>query len=135
MVFPTLVLFQQRLLDRMAYAFHWYPAFNQRLSCSVSPHSAPAVLYRCPCPSPMDAQRLSLLRRFLRWLSSTSGCLIEWLMPFASVLHSTDGHRAVLHCFLPWQCLVDTSVLVWWMHSVFRSLGVSYTGFLPPAVT
>ena len=132
--FPTLVLFHQRLLDRMAYALHWCPAFNQWSPCSVSPHSAPAVLYRCPCPSPVDAQRLLLLRRFLRWLSSTSGCLIEWLMPFASVLHSTDGHRAVLHCFLPWQCLVDTSVLVWWMHSVFRSLGVSYAGSPPSAI-
>ena len=122
------------LIERlMLFASH--PTFNQWSPCSASLLSALAVLYRCPCPSPMDVQRLSLLRRFLRWLSSTSGCLIEWLMPFASVLHSTDGHRAVLHCFLPWQCLVDTSVLVWWMHSVFRSLGVSYTGFLPPPVT
>ena len=46
------------VLDRMAYALHWCPAFNQWSPCSVSPHSAPAVLYRCPCPSPVDAQRL-----------------------------------------------------------------------------
>ena len=33
--FPTLVLFHQRLLDRMAYALHWCPAFNQWSPCSV----------------------------------------------------------------------------------------------------
>ena len=133
MTFPAQALFHQRLLDRMAYAFHWYPAFNQRLSCSVSPHSAPAVLYRCPCPSPVDAQRLSLLGSFLHRLSSTSGYLIEWLMPFTGIRHSTNGYRAVFHCILAWQCRIDTRTLARWMYNVFCIYGAPRGSFLPLA--
>ena len=82
--FPTLALFYQRLLNRMTYALRWYPIFNQWSPYSVSLHSNPAGSYRRPYPSPVDAQRLSRLRRFLRRLSSSSGCLIERLMLFAS---------------------------------------------------
>ena len=61
--FPTLALLHQRLLDRMPYTLHWYPAFNQWSTCSVSPHSVPAVSCRRLCSSPVDAQRLSRLWR------------------------------------------------------------------------
>ena len=37
-----------------------------------------------PYPRLADAQRLSLLRRFLRKRASVICCLSEWLMPFAS---------------------------------------------------
>ena len=56
--FPTLVLFHQRLLDRMAYALHWCPAFNQWSPCSVSLLSALAVSCRRPYSGSVDAQRL-----------------------------------------------------------------------------
>ena len=133
--FPTLVLFHQRLLDRMAYAFRKCPPFNQWSPYSVSPHSDQAVSCRRLCSGPVDAQRLSLLGSILHRLSSTSGCLIEWLIPFASVLHSTDGHRAVLHCFLLRQCRVDTCALARWTHSVFCASGIPCVGALPLAVT
>ena len=82
--FPTLALFHQRLLNRMAYAFRKCPTFNRWSPCSASLLSALAVSCRHQCPSLVDAQRLSLLGSFLHRLSSTSGYLIEWLMPFAS---------------------------------------------------
>ena len=94
---------------------------NQWSPCSVSPHSDPAVLYRCPCPSPMDAQRLSRLRRFLRWLSSISDCWIEWFTPFAGIRYSTNGHRTVFYRILPRQSRVDAHALARWMHSAFRA--------------
>ena len=82
--FPTLALFHQRLLNRMAYAFRKCPTFNRWSPCSASLLSALAVSCRHQCPSLVDAQRLSRLRCSLRWLSSGSGCLIERLMLFAS---------------------------------------------------
>ncbi len=103
----------------MVYTLRWYPVFNQWSPCSVSLHSDQAVSCRRPCSGPVDAQRLSRLRRFLRWCSSINGYLIEWLMPFTGVRHSTNGHRAVFHCFLPWQCRVDAHTLVRWTHSAF----------------
>ena len=118
----------------MVYTLRWYPVFNQWSPCSVSLHSDQAVSCRRPCSGPVDAQRLSRLRRFLRRLSSISGCWIEWLMPFAGIRHSTNGHRAVFHRILPRQSRVDAYALARWTHNVFCSLGVSYTGFLPPAV-
>ena len=133
MAFPTLAFFHQRLPDRMPYALRKYPVFNQWSPCSVSLHSAPAESCRRLCSGPVDAQRLSLLGSFLHRLSSTSGCLIEWLIPFASVLHSTDGHRAVLHCFLPWQCRIDTRTLARWMYNVFCIYGAPRGSFLPLA--
>ena len=60
---PTQALFQQWLLDRMAYALRWYPAFNQWSLCSVSPHSVPAGSCRRPYSGSVDAQRLSRLWR------------------------------------------------------------------------
>ena len=44
--FPTLAIFHQRLLDRMAYAFRKCPTFNRWSPCSVSLHSALAVSCR-----------------------------------------------------------------------------------------
>ena len=61
--FSTQALFYQRLLNRMTYALRWYPVFNQGSPYSVSLHSNPAGSYRCPYPSPVDAQRLSRLWR------------------------------------------------------------------------
>ena len=106
-----MVLCQQRLLDRTAYALRWYPAFNQWLPCSVSLHSDPAVSCRRLCSSPVDAQRLSLLGSFLHRISSTSGYLIEWLMPFTSIRHSTNGYRAVFHRILTRQGHIDVCIL------------------------
>ena len=103
----------------MVYTLRWYPVFNQWSPCSVSLHSDQAVSCRRPCSGPVDAQRLSRLRRFLRWCSSINGYLIEWLMPFASVRHSTNGHRTVFHRILTRQCRVDACVLARWMCSVF----------------
>ncbi|MFR8230417.1 MAG: hypothetical protein ACLVAH_10810 [Anaeromassilibacillus sp.] len=117
--FPTLVLFHQRLLDRMAYALHWCPAFNQWSPCSVSLHSDPVVSCRRLCSGPVDAQRLSRLRRFLRRLSSISDCWIEWFTPFAGIRYSTNGHRTVFHRILTRQCRVDAHALARWMHSAF----------------
>ena len=123
------------VLDRMAYAFRKCSTFNQWLPCSVSPYFDQTESCRRPYSGSVDIQHLSRLRRFLRRLSSISDCWIEWFTPFAGIRHSTNGHRAVLHCFLPWQCLVDTSVLVWWMHSVFCASGIPCIGALPLAVT
>ena len=110
-MFPALVLCQQRLLDRTSYALRWYPAFNQWLPCSVSLHSDPAVSCRRLCSSPVDAQRLSLLGSFLHRISSTSGYLIEWLMPFTGIRHSTNGYRAVFHRILTRQGHIDVCIL------------------------
>ena len=118
----------------MAYAFRKCPTFNRWSPCSASLLSALAVSCRHQCPSLVDAQRLSLLGSFLHRLSSTSGYLIEWLMPFTGIRHSTNGYRAVFDCILPRQSRVDAYALARWTHNVFCSLGVSYTGFLPPAV-
>ena len=117
--FPTLALFHQRLLNRMAYAFRKCPTFNRWSPCSASLLSALAVSCRHQCPSLVDAQRLSLLGSFLHRLSSTSGYLIEWLMPFTGIRHSTNGYRAVFDCILPRQNRVDACVLARWMCSVF----------------
>ncbi len=130
--FPTLVLFHQRLLDRMAYALHWCPAFNRWSPCSVSLHSDQAVSCRRLCSGPVDAQRLSRLRRFLRWLSSISDCWIECLMPFAGIRYSTNGHRAVFHCILPRQGRVDAHTLVRWTHSAFRAYSVPTLALFHP---
>ena len=46
------------VLDRMAYALHWCPAFNQWSPCSVSLLSALAVSCRRPYSGSVDAQRL-----------------------------------------------------------------------------
>ena len=108
----------------MAYALRWYPAFNQWSPCSVSPHSAPAESCRRLCSGPVDAQRLLLLGSFLHRLSSTSGCWIEWLMPFAGIRRPTNGHRAVFHCILPRQGRVNARALARWTHSAFRAYGV-----------
>ena len=103
----------------MAYAFRKCPTFNRWSPCSASLLSALAVSCRHQCPSLVDAQRLSLLGSFLRWLSSISDCWIEWFTPFAGIRHSANGHRAVFHCFLPWQCRVDAHPLGRWTHSAF----------------
>ena len=108
----------------MAYAFRKCPTFNRWSPCSASLLSALAVSCRHQCPSLVDAQRLSLLGSFLRWLSSISDCWIERLMPFAAIRHSTNGHRAVFHCVLPRQNRVDTYALTRWTHSAFRAYGV-----------
>ncbi len=73
--FPTPVLYQQRLLDRMAYSFRKYPVFNQWSLCSVSPHFAPTASCKRLCSGLVDTRRLSHLRRFLRLLSSINGWL------------------------------------------------------------
>ena len=73
--------------------------------------SAPAVSCRRLCSGPVDAQRLSRLRRFPRRLSSISDCWIEWFTPFAGIRYSTNGHRAVFHRILTRQGRVD--VLLW----------------------
>ena len=118
----------------MAYVIRKCPPFNQWSPCSVSPHSVPAGSCRRPYSGSVDAQRLSLLGSFLRRLSSSSGCWIEWLMPFAGIRHSTNGHCAVFHRILSRQGRVDAHTLVRWTHSAFRSLGVSYAGSLPAVV-
>ena len=56
----------------MVYTLRWYPVFNQWSPCSVSLHSDQAVSCRRPCSGPVDAQRLSRLRRFLRWLAGSA---------------------------------------------------------------
>ena len=43
-------------------------------------------------------------------------------------------HHAVFHRILTRQGRIDASVLVWWMHSVFRAYGVFYAGSLPSVV-
>ena len=119
----------------MVYTLRWYPVFNQWSPCSVSLHSDQAVSCRRPCSGPVDAQRLSRLRRFLRWCSSINGYLIEWLMPFTGARHSTNGHRAVFDCILTRQCRVDACALARWTHSVFCASGIPCVGALPLAVT
>ena len=132
---PTLAIFHQRLLDRMAYAFRKCSTFNQWLPCSVSPYFDQTESCRRPYSGSVDTQRLSRLRRFLRRLSSISGCWIEFLMPFTGARHSTNGHRAVFHCILPRQSRVDACALARWTHSAFRAYGIPCVGALPLAVT
>ena len=57
---------------------------GRRSPYNVSVHSGPARSYRRPYSDPVDAQCLSLLRRFLRKRASIICCLTKWLMPFAS---------------------------------------------------
>ena len=111
----------------------WYSA---DCNCAVFDcFSAPAESCRHLCSNPVDAQRLSRLRRFPRRLSSISDCWIEWFTPFAGIRYSTNGHRAVFHCILTRQCRVDARALARWTHSAFRAYGVSYAGALPSTVT
>ena len=67
--------------------------------------------------------------RFLRWFSA-SRCLIEWLMPFASIRYSTNSYRAVFHHFLARQGHVNARALARWTHSIFRAYGIPYVSFL-----
>ena len=108
--------------------------FNQWSPCSVWLHSAPAESCRHLCSNPVDAQRLSRLRRFPRWLSSISDCWIESLMLFTSYSafnqwspYSVSPHSDQAVC-------VDAHALARWMHSAFRAYGVFYAGSLPPVV-
>ena len=55
--------------------------------------------------------------------------LIEWLMPFTGVRHSTNGHRAVFHRILPQQCCIGAHALARWTHSVFCAYGVPTLAF------
>ncbi len=105
--------------------FASYSTFNQWSPCSVSPRSDLAVPYRRPCSGLVDAQRLSRLRCFLCWFSSIRDSLITWLIPFASVRYSTNGHRAVFRPILTRQCRIDTCALARWTQSAFRAFGVS----------
>ena len=133
--FPTLVLFHQRLLDRMAYALHWCPPFNQWSLYSVSPHSAPAESCRRLYSStgrrtaPFEPMAFPTLAFFQQWLLDRMAYALRWYpafnqwSPYSVSPHSVPAESCRRLCSSP----VDAQYL--------SRLWRSYTGFLPAAVT